>query len=102
MSLGEAALYTTTPAWHGLGNVVPGGTSDVDEVLKLGGIDFQVELRAVRYSFEGGLREMPGYYVTLRDDTGAALGTRTRGGLCGTPRRRPIGSPMPAAPWACR
>lgn len=74
MSLGEAALYTTTPAWHGLGNVVPGGTSDVDEVLKLGGIDFQVELRAVRYSFDGALQEVEDRYVTVRDDTGAALG----------------------------
>lgn len=31
MSSGAAALYTTTPAWHGLGNVVPGGTKDIHE-----------------------------------------------------------------------
>ncbi|WP_234467994.1 hypothetical protein [Streptomyces sp. MBT62] len=43
LSLGTAALYTAVPAWHALGNVIPGGTSDIDKVLELGGIDYQVE-----------------------------------------------------------
>lgn len=73
-TLGQAALYTTTPAWHGLGNVVPGGTSDVDEVLQLGGIDFAVELREARYGFNGEIRSVPNEYVTVRDDTGDPLG----------------------------
>ncbi|PZG47456.1 hypothetical protein C1I98_13375 [Spongiactinospora gelatinilytica] len=80
MTTGRAALYTSTPAWHGLGTVIPGGISDIDEVLRLGGIDFDVEKRDVRYSFMGdadavpALRTMPGQYVTVRSDTGAALG----------------------------
>lgn len=73
-TLGRAALYTTTPAWHGLGTVIPGGTSDVETVLDLGGIGFGVELRDVRYGFSGGLRTMPDRHVTVRDDTGDALG----------------------------
>lgn len=74
-STGTAALYTTTPAWHGLGQVIPGGVSDIGEVLRLGRIDFGVEKRAVRYGFADQLRTMDEQFVTVRDDTGDALGT---------------------------
>ncbi|MEV7422844.1 DUF932 domain-containing protein [Streptomyces sp. NPDC091212] len=74
-SLGRAALYTSTPAWHGLGNVIPGGTTDIDSVLKLAGISFQVEKRPARYEWAGGSRVMDDRWITVRDDTGAALGT---------------------------
>jgi phage/plasmid-like protein (TIGR03299 family) len=75
-STGRPALYTTTPAWHGLGAVIPGGTTDVDAVLKLGGIDFDVTRRPVLYqsardSQTGTLAE---HFVTVREDTGAGLG----------------------------
>jgi len=75
-SLGSAALYTAVPAWHELGNVVPGGTTDVGEVLKLGGIDFEVVKRPVlfRNEPEGSNLIMPDQFVTVRDDTGAGLG----------------------------
>ncbi|GII05480.1 DUF932 domain-containing protein [Planobispora takensis] len=78
-SRGQAALYTSTPAWHGLGQVIPGGTTDIDHVLQLGGIDFDVELRKARYLIHGAdgrpdYRIVPGQYVTVRTDTGAALG----------------------------
>jgi phage/plasmid-like protein (TIGR03299 family) len=79
-TLGEAALYTSTPAWHGLGNVIPGGTDNIDDVLRLGGIAYGVEKRNVRYSFMGdgettpSLRTAADYHVTVRTDTGAALG----------------------------
>ena len=33
MSTGNAALYSTTPAWHSLGSIVPAGTPDIDTVL---------------------------------------------------------------------
>lgn len=72
-SLGFAALYTTVPAWHSLGNVIPGGTSDIAEVLELGGINFEVEKRRVRYFYEE-LKELPDQYVTVRTDTGTGLG----------------------------
>ncbi|WP_433225522.1 DUF932 domain-containing protein [Actinomadura formosensis] len=73
-STGRAALYTSTPAWHGLGEVVPGGITDIDTVLDLGGISFGVDKRAVRYVHDGDQRIMGGRFVTVRDDTGAALG----------------------------
>lgn len=77
---GQAALYTSTPAWHDLGNVIPGGTDNIDDVLRLGGIGFGVEKRNVRYSFMGegdtnpSLRTADDYFVTVRTDTGSPLG----------------------------
>ncbi|RCG19092.1 DUF932 domain-containing protein [Sphaerisporangium album] len=77
---GTAALYSAVPAWHGLGQVIPGGTDSIDEVLALGRIDWEVTKREVRYSFMGDgestptLRTMPDRYVTVREDTGTALG----------------------------
>lgn len=79
-TLGQAALYTSVPAWHDLGTVIPGGTDDIDQVLTLGGIGFGVEKRNVRYSFMSdgettpALRTAADYFVTVRTDTGAALG----------------------------
>ncbi|MFJ1581583.1 DUF932 domain-containing protein [Streptomyces sp. NPDC088182] len=73
-TLGRAALYTSTPAWHGLGNVIPGGISSIDSVLELGGINFGVEKRPARYEWAGGSRVMHDRWITVRDDTGAALG----------------------------
>lgn len=74
-TLGEAALYSAVPAWHGLGNIIDGGISDIDEVLRLGGIAYKVEKRAVRYGFGNEIRTAPDHFVTVRDDTGDALGT---------------------------
>lgn len=73
-SLGSAALYSTTPAWHGLGNVVPGGVTDIDEVLKLGGIDFEVEKHPTTFMVDGVFHTMPNSFVTVRSDTNAGLG----------------------------
>ncbi|MEV6964474.1 DUF932 domain-containing protein [Hamadaea sp. NPDC051192] len=76
VSRGTVALYTTTPAWHQLGNVVPGGISSIDEVLRLGGIDFTVHKAPVLYRTQADAadRLAADHYVTFRDDTGAALG----------------------------
>lgn len=71
---GQAALYSAVPAWHGLGNIIPGGISDIDEVLRLGGITYGVEKRAVRYGWDGEVRTDPDHFVTVRDDTGDSLG----------------------------
>lgn len=75
-SRGQVALYSSVPAWHELGTVIPGGTSDVEEVLKLAAIDFEVHRRPVEYrtSLEGGTRVLPEHFVTVRGDTGAGLG----------------------------
>ncbi|MBT8227593.1 MAG: DUF932 domain-containing protein [Dactylosporangium sp.] len=73
---GQAALYTTTPAWHGLGSVIPGGTSDIDQVLRLGRIDFTVARRPVLFQTDlgGPTRVLPDQFVTVRSDTDAGLG----------------------------
>lgn len=83
-SAGGAALYTRVPAWHSLGTVIPEGVSDLDEVLRLGGIDFTVIKRQMRYALDEDdvAAEMTrpattvfdGQFVTLRDDTMAPLG----------------------------
>ncbi|MDQ0772915.1 phage/plasmid-like protein (TIGR03299 family) [Streptomyces aurantiacus] len=72
---GGAALYTATPAWHGLGAVIPGGITDIDEVLKLARIDWEVSKRPVLYEWDDGIRDATDHYVTLRTDTGDVLGT---------------------------
>ncbi|WP_435111925.1 DUF932 domain-containing protein [Nocardiopsis synnemataformans] len=71
---GQAALYTREPAWHGLGAVVPEGVSDIDEVLALARIDFDVKLTPATYTWEGQTRQIPDRFTTVRDDTGAPLG----------------------------
>lgn len=83
-STGSAALYTRVPAWHALGTVVPEGVSDLDEVLRLGKIDFDVIQRAVRYAVDDDdvaaemtrpeVKLMPGQFVNLRGDTMGPLG----------------------------
>ncbi|MFJ6730033.1 DUF932 domain-containing protein [Streptomyces sp. NPDC091281] len=71
---GTIALYTTSPAWHGLGQIIPGGTSDIDDVLQLGGLDFDVTTVPAFYQWDGQLRQQPDQFHTVRKDTGAALG----------------------------
>jgi phage/plasmid-like protein (TIGR03299 family) len=75
-SRGQAALYSTVPAWHQLGNIVPGGTSNIDNVLTLGGIDYDVLRRPVEFrnSVDGPHLQLPEHFVTARTDTGAGLG----------------------------
>lgn len=76
VSRGQVALYSSVPAWHRLGNIVPGGVSDVEEVLKLGGLDFDVIRRPVEFrnSVDGPNRVLGDHFVTVRQDTGAGLG----------------------------
>jgi phage/plasmid-like protein (TIGR03299 family) len=71
---GDVALYSAVPAWHGLGQVIPGGVTDIDEVLRLGGIDWEVEKRHARYGWDGQVRVADEHFVTVRADTGDALG----------------------------
>jgi phage/plasmid-like protein (TIGR03299 family) len=73
-STGTAALYSAVPAWHHLGQVVPGGTTDVDEVLRLGRIGYEVVTAPALYPWMDEHRTHLGYRHTVRTDTGAALG----------------------------
>lgn len=63
------------PEWHRLGNVVEGGSADIDEVLAASGLDFDVLQRPVRYFDDNGnLLTLEGQYVNYRSDTGYGLG----------------------------
>jgi phage/plasmid-like protein (TIGR03299 family) len=39
MEGGKARLYSAVPAWHGLGQVIPGGITSIDDVIRLGGLN---------------------------------------------------------------
>lgn len=73
---GEASLYLKDkPAWHGLGNVIPGGLHTCAEVLKAGGLDYIVRKRANMFHKRGGeLAQVPGQWVTYREDTDEPFG----------------------------
>ncbi|WND33989.1 DUF932 domain-containing protein [Streptomyces sp. BB1-1-1] len=71
---GTIALYASSPAWHGLGQIIPDGTTDIDTVLALSGLDFDVTTVPALYLWDGQLREHADQQHTVRTDTGAALG----------------------------
>ncbi|MFF3848015.1 DUF932 domain-containing protein [Streptomyces sp. NPDC002328] len=71
---GTIALYASSPAWHGLGQIIPGGTTDIDDVLSKGGLDFTVTTVPALYRWDGELREHPDQFHTVREDTGSPLG----------------------------
>lgn len=71
---GTTALYAAVPAWHGLGQIIPGGTTDIDEVLRLSGLDFDVTTVPALYEWNGETRQHADQFHTVRVDTGAALG----------------------------
>jgi phage/plasmid-like protein (TIGR03299 family) len=72
---GSTALYLAgKPAWHALGQVIPEGTSDIEEALRLSGNDFTVAKIPASFTWDGETREHPGRFVTVRTDTGAPLG----------------------------
>ncbi|MFE2181100.1 DUF932 domain-containing protein [Streptomyces sp. NPDC059455] len=79
LTRGTAALYTSAPAWHSLGNVVPGGISDIDKVLELGGIDYGVTTAPATYLWNGEFRVDHELFHTVRTDTGASLGVVGKG-----------------------
>lgn len=73
---GKALGYFAQPEWHGLGTVIPGGTTDIPRILEVAGLDWLVELVGVRYFGESAtdLRELPDAFVTRRSDTLDGLG----------------------------
>jgi len=50
----RARLYSAVPAWHGLGQVIPGGISEVEDVIRIGQLDVPV------YSIPAAPYEVPG------------------------------------------
>ncbi|WP_282795225.1 DUF932 domain-containing protein [Streptomyces sp. CC224B] len=79
LSRGQPALYSAVPAWHHVGNVIPGGTDDIDKVLRLGGIDYHVETVPATYLWKGEYRVAEDRFHTVRTDTGASLGVVGKG-----------------------
>lgn len=76
---GKARLYSTAPAWHGLGTIIPGGLSDVGQVMKLAGLDFEVVKQPQTYTWNRKNRRMTDRFDIIRTDTGYGLsnvGTR--------------------------
>jgi len=71
---GTIALYASSPAWHSLGQIIPGGTTDIDTVLHAGGLDFTVTTVPALYRWDGELHEHADRFHTVRKDTGAPLG----------------------------
>lgn len=72
---GSTALYLAgKPAWHSLGQVIPEGTSDIEEALRLSGNDFRVAKVPASFTWGGEVVQHPGRFVTVRTDTGAPLG----------------------------
>lgn len=73
---GRAQLYTAVPSWHSLegAGLIPGGTTDIDDVLKAGGIAWRVEQSPARYYAGRKLRTDPDHFENWRDDTFAGLG----------------------------
>jgi len=74
---GNAALYSAVPTWHGTGTVIPGGITDIEQVLKLAGLDFTVGIAPAEFRpcADGPYRVVPDTFHTFREDTGAPLGT---------------------------
>lgn len=73
---GDVALYSKDlPAWFGLGQIIEGGLHTCAEVLKAAGLDYTVAKRAdMFHTSDGDMVQVPGRWVTYREDTEAPLG----------------------------
>lgn len=71
---GKVALYTAAPPWHELGNYIPGGLTDVDQVLELAGCNWPVELVPAGYNWNGEWHVNPDKWHTVNGKTGDPLG----------------------------
>lgn len=77
MDGGRARLYTAVPAWHGLGQLIPGGISDVEDVIRLGGLDVPaVSVPVPDYQVPGiaGKLAAPGQFILANGNTGEFWG----------------------------
>lgn len=68
------AAFARTPAWHGLGKVLPGPMT-TEEAIEYAGLDWEVELRQVhRPNNAGDLVALEDRFAVIRKDSDAVLG----------------------------
>lgn len=75
---GRAKLYTAVPAWHTLGTMIPGGITDVEDVIRLGQLDVPaVSVPVPDYAVPGleGAFKAPGQFILANGNTGEFWGT---------------------------
>jgi phage/plasmid-like protein (TIGR03299 family) len=66
--------------WHGLGSVLPAPPSSIAEAIEASGLGWHVEKMPIAYLKEDeplpldAYEPVPGFYATVRRDTGTALG----------------------------
>lgn len=71
---GHAQLYLAQPAWHELGTIIGGGTSDIQEVIDASGGGYFVSKRAARFYGGGKMRTDEDHWHNVREDTWESLG----------------------------
>jgi phage/plasmid-like protein (TIGR03299 family) len=75
---GKARLYIAVPAWHGLGQVIPGGITDIDDVIRLGQLDVPaVSIPVPAYEvpgIAGRTFTAPGQFIVANGNTGEYWG----------------------------
>ena len=65
---GRAKLFSAVPAWHGLGQVIPGGITSIDDVIRLG-------IGAEHYGMIWtGLHAVPGQFAIFNGTSGEFWG----------------------------
>lgn len=74
---GRARLYTAVPAWHGLGQVIPGGITSIDDVIRLGQLNVPaISIPVPDYQVPGlpGAFKAPGQFILANGNTGEYWG----------------------------
>lgn len=75
-SAGGVSLYSAVPIWHELGQVIPGGITDIQQVMELAYMNWMVQRTPVMYRnlVTGELEALEGQFVNCRLDSGKGLG----------------------------
>jgi phage/plasmid-like protein (TIGR03299 family) len=74
---GKAKLYSAVPAWHGLGQVIPGGITSIDDVIRLGQLNVPaISVPVPGYEVPGlaGKFTAPGQFIVANGNTGEFWG----------------------------
>jgi phage/plasmid-like protein (TIGR03299 family) len=81
---GKAKLYSAVPAWHGLGQVIPGGITSIDDVIRLGQLNVPaISIPVPDYTIPGLVDsdgrprafKAPGQFIVANGNTGEFWGT---------------------------